>query len=1157
MPKRLLAIGVGGSGKASLTILKERLEETYGYVPDNVVLLSIDTDDLGTRDIFAGTQLLNRVDHRDREPEYLHVVSPPGMTMDTVFTDIVNGRTAAYMDWLEIDKLSRVLSPSEHDIRGGAQQRRSVGRVALFLRWTRIYDGIRAAIERVYGKPETAEPVDKQELEKSKRQIFIIGSVAGGTGSGFLIDIANLVQHLVRSEPNWRSVDVSGVIVLPDAFQNTTTPIEDPTNLKPNSYAALRELDRFVRTHGTELPYMIRYGQDLRSTTWSTNQPLDHIYLVDTASGADSGEQTLAGDPMLGVFPVVADFIMAHVDESLGNRLASLRSNAGQHYNKEEGWQYSGFNIRTYIFPVDDVIESFSYRFLREMLAKQYLPLLDKKTNAQVEMDAGKAAISMFSQGSVGGKVNPALVQKAIASTRPVDPERPDVSWRGLFNMIALSEGSFAEDFQDAEGWLVYLRGNLQPSKQGEYKNEGFDEGYVRLMNFSDNFLDEVLGPQIDPDDEESRMGGEWDKILARYRDALRQRFSEAVDAGLLEVLNARDPNSKILLPARLPYARAMTATLKKTLVQFKVVLQNEYRKENIDTRIRNTSTELRNAIAAMQQTRDARGGLFGSRAVGDARKAQSSFIGLFCEKMELSLHQRVYRTVIDVIDALGAEEKDRDGAESTVDVAALELENWQATMQEVDKLLAGRSREHEVNREAKRRVRVRRYLTDPEYEKQLYADPKHSGTVGARVLGQVRGDRGMTWERKEPTEPLQFKMVTVWTEEASGPEEIADCFFQGVKDLFQVVRENVSVGDRVAAAFKSPASFVGKVNEVSEPYLRYNPALNNKQMFSERYVSFNIASAKETQSQEFLGSAGRTLAGQPDGYNVDSEAERAVACTVVYIARGVKLTAVDQFTACEIDYRTKLYKGVESLHLFKEEQVVTDYEGRIDILGEPDNKQRPLAPQLVIAMGDEAKLKVFILACAYGLVEPGSHLDPDTGLERTEIFLNLGGDRRMPLSRSATVQHQDPRFTQVSADEQIARIYLNALQNFVLLATEKRGVPSGLVASLVDDLRRRAVALDHIENPFTLSVRQVNTIMREVMVAVGPTESEEPDPRRREAINAKRRVDRYLQPFVRGRVASFKRSPAIRVRDMGTVMHLILNSEINTLLERALGGNG
>ena len=57
MPKRMLAIGVGGSGKAALTVLKERLIETYGQTPDNVVLLSLDTDDLREVDKFAGVRL--------------------------------------------------------------------------------------------------------------------------------------------------------------------------------------------------------------------------------------------------------------------------------------------------------------------------------------------------------------------------------------------------------------------------------------------------------------------------------------------------------------------------------------------------------------------------------------------------------------------------------------------------------------------------------------------------------------------------------------------------------------------------------------------------------------------------------------------------------------------------------------------------------------------------------------------------------------------------------------------------------------------------------------------------------------------------------------------------------------------------------------------
>jgi len=1153
MPKRVLAIGVGGSGKAALTILRERLEETYSQVPDNVVLLCLDTDNLRDVDTFAGTRLEPQFDERGREPEFQHVVSPAGMTMNTVFADITSGRTTPYMYWLEKEKLDRILSRGERDIRGGAQQRRPVGRVALFLRWaTPIYDSIVSAITRVYGEPEEEQAVDAVEIEKGKRLVFIIGSVAGGTGSGFLIDVANLVGHAIRSNANWQSVDVSGIIVLPDAFRAYTTVMDDPTNLKPNSYAGLRELDRFVRTHSAALPYMTRYGEDLRSITWSTNQPLDHVYLVDTASRSATQDFDLGGDPMRGVFPLVADFIMAHVDQSLGDALATLRSNAGQHYDKEEGWQYSSFNVMTYILAVDDIIESFSYRFLRELLARQFLPIADKKTRAQVEQNALKETERIFSENSVGGKVNPGIIQKSIASTRRMDPETPDVSWAGLFNLIALSESAFAEDYQDLEGWLAYLSGNLLPSKEGDHKHEPYDEGYTRLLNFSEEFMDDCLGPQIDPDDEESRFGGEWDKILSRYREALRQRFAEALDAALLGVLNRRDAQSKVLAAARLPFARTMSAALKDKLVRFKAVLEDEYRQLDVDTRIRQTSEELRNAIAWMQETRDSKTfALFGKP---EARKAQDAYIGLFYEKMELTLHQRVLRTVGDVLDALGAAEQDRDGHDSVLDQAALELENWQATFQDVDRLLAQRSRVHEKNRQEKRQVKVRRYLTNQPFEDQLYRQPGHFDVVAARVLGQVRGETGMTWQRVEETEPLSHKLVTVWTEEAKGAEEITRKFFAGLKDLFQVVRENVTAADRVADEFTSPASFVNVVGQVSEPFLRYNPAANGKPMFHERFASFNLAKSSD-EARKFLERADSTLSGQ--GRNVDTAAEGLVACTVVEVARGARLSAVDQFTACEPDYRGKLYRGRESLHLFPEEQVATDYEGRIETLGEPDNRQRPLAPELVVAMGDEAKLRTFTLACAYGLVEAGTFWDPDTGAESTEIFIDLshdGPERRLPLSQSRLVRELDPRFGDVAAEEQLARLYLNALQNFVLKATEKRGVPHQMVAMLVENLQRQGVSLGHIENPFTLSVREVNEAVRRVIETLGPSENEEVDRRKREARNARQRADRYLQPFLSSKVTGFKRSPAPRIRDMGTVMHLILQGEINLLLERAAG---
>ncbi len=555
MAKRVLAIGVGGSGKAALTILKERLEETYGQVPEGVVLLSYDTDGLRDIDRFAGTQLSPAFDDagagRTRLPEFQHIVSPGGMTMDAVFADIRTGKTAAYMNWLEHEKLDRMLGPAERDIRGGAQQRRPIGRTAFFLRYANpIYQTLIEAIGRMYGEGndtgsrEAPAYVRAEDVEKGKRLIFIIGSVAGGTGSGMMIDLANLVRHAVMSNQNWQSVSVSGIIVMPDAFASYARFMDDPTNLKPNSYAALRELDRYMRVHSSFLPYMVRYAESEQSITWSTNQPFDHCYLVDTASRSTGQDLDLGGDPMKGVFPMVADFVAAHVDNSLGDALATLRSNAGLHYDKTTGRMYSGFNVMTYIFPVDDVIEGYAYRFVRELLAREYLPIVDEKRRGQVRIEAVSEVEKSFSTSSVAGRPNPNVLQKAVAATRRINPERVDMSWQGLFGMLSLSDSGFAEHYGNLSGSLEYLSGNMILTRDGDYKKETFDEGATRLLNFADQFLDDYLGPQTDPDDPDTRSGGDWDAILGQYRVALRARFAEALDAELLDILNRRDEAS-------------------------------------------------------------------------------------------------------------------------------------------------------------------------------------------------------------------------------------------------------------------------------------------------------------------------------------------------------------------------------------------------------------------------------------------------------------------------------------------------------------------------------------------------------------------------------------------------------------------------------------
>lgn len=1139
MTKRVLAIGVGGSGKAALTVLKERLIETYGKVPDNVVLLSFDTDDLRPEDTFAGVRLSPDFDDRGREPEYRPTISQASVTIDQVFADLRGGRTAAYMNWLEDDRLDRILGPTERDIRGGAQQRRPIGRIALFQNWNNpIASSIRDAMERVYGQPEINQAdITKEDKEKSKRMVFILGSVSGGTGSGFMIDVINIVRHIVKSNSNWQSVDVAAIIPLPNAFAAFSKGLSQETvgNIKPNAYAALREMDRFIRTHGSSLPYMIRYGNNLESITWGVNQPLDHVYFVDTAVPGGLGKFNLEGDPKQGVFPAMADFIMAHVDAGLGDSLATLRSNAGQHYDKIEGWMYSSFNVQTYILPINDIIDSFSYRFLRELLMKMFLPIKNDKRRYRVEQDALNHVMATFSENSVGDQALPEIIPKAIAVTRPMDPEQPDASWPGLFNMMALSEGTFAKDYQDFQDWLANISERLSPSKEGEYKSEDYEEGYTRLQNDSTYYLDELLGKQQDPLNENSRFGGQWDAILEPYKGEMRQRFSEALDEAILQALNLRDPKSKQLLPHRLPFTQAMLDALKSKLVDFKIELEKAYKEYDIDTRLRQNAEELRNAIAWMYEAKTT--SIFGKP---EAFKAQEAYIGLFVEKMELILHQRIYGTVMDVLDSLGAAELDGDGVRSILDTAILELDNWRATFQEVDKILDKKWRQLKKYRQEKGQIRVRKYLTDTEFEEALYKKPEHVGRAGIRVMGQLGGEKGINWERTNETKPLNYKMVTIWSNEARGAEQIAQQFFAGAKDVFQIVREHVNVADRIATEFKSAQRFVSIAGEVDAPFLRYNPAANaNPQLINERYVAFKQEKAEEA-AQVFLTDAAGTL--KNNGFNVVDAAESDVACTIVEITRGVRLNAVEQFNACEAPYRNKIYQGRESLHVFPEEQLATRYENRIEVLGEPNNTRRTLAPEVVIGMGDEAKLRLFTLACAYGVIQYTDFKDSRSHATNKEICLLLTPKgqasqpwserehHKMRLSKRDELETLDNSFAHVEESEKRARLFLNAFQSFSLIATQKFGVPEYMETNLVNQLAQRGVDLSDIENPFRLKLDTVEVeieAVREEIKAMG-----------REPVDV-------LYEFVNDSVAQFKNSPAPRVKDLGTVMHLILRDKI------------
>ncbi len=151
-----------------------------------------------------------------------------------------------------------------------------------------------------------------------------------------------------------------------------------------------------------------------------------------------------------------------------------------------------------------------------------------------------------------------------------------------------------------------------------------------------------------------------------------------------------------------------------------------------------------------------------------------------------------------------------------------------------------------------------------------------------------------------------------------------------------------------------------------------------------------------------------------------------------------------------------------------------------------------------------------------------------------------------------------DPAFMTLPPDSRSALLHLNALQNLALKMTEPPGFHPDLVARVQGELSRRGVPLAGIERPFTLKLAELYRAINEATAALGPGPNDSGNGTHGEAhraLNAERRMER-LRGYIGGRLAGFKANPDPRIRDLGTVMHLILCEEmasLNQLIKRAM----
>jgi len=264
-----LIIGLGGSGGDILLRIRKKFFEKFGGIEEFPIVgyLWFDTDK-GYKDVGA-KQFARKVDFSATEERLVTIADTASIT-GNLDKDVFRNIAAWWPSGLNvISKLDE-----------GAGQYRPYSRLGIFHHYAStevaVCDSIEQALNKIQhpgsrAKVENSPKLQRlnyaAEMDLTRRNVYVIGSLAGGTGSGMFIDIARIVRNLAPD------ADLVGFFMTSRFFPMATQ------RMHANTYAALLEWD-YYNTH--------KFKPNWTNEPWPEIPPplFDYSYVLDTPNSA-------------------------------------------------------------------------------------------------------------------------------------------------------------------------------------------------------------------------------------------------------------------------------------------------------------------------------------------------------------------------------------------------------------------------------------------------------------------------------------------------------------------------------------------------------------------------------------------------------------------------------------------------------------------------------------------------------------------------------------------------------------------------------------------------------------------------------------------------------------------------------------------------------
>ncbi|MEG4841043.1 tubulin-like doman-containing protein [Microcoleus sp. B9-D4] len=489
-----ILIGVGGTGNEVLARVRRLVEETYGSLKNFPIIsfLVIDTDE--------GYKLQNPdaggTPFRDNE-KYFAKVS--GNEVENIMSNMGS------FPWIEAwfpNELERNIGA----MGAGAGQIRACGRFAFFCNYHKIKQSFNAACNRVKGHDNFMLDRYNVKVNNNSVNVFITGSISGGTGSGMLIDIGYAVRKWLQGQAS----STTAIVPMPNAFQG----INVGDRVVANGYAALMELSYFS-DHRTE--YAVQYSAGLTNEIRDEKPPFDFTYLVGTRNGE-------------------TEFSLDKIREMIGqNIFLDLTSDFAPHKRSIRD------NIKSSWAEKDPGGRGYSKQFMSFGLSTIEIPI------AQIRTSLSNRLAADF--------VTWWLNESVVLVPNLLEVVQSDLKRIRLTEMEMLTDLSAAGDksyLAELSNWVNSIRNEINADKKMQCTQQGFlgifgaEKGKIlQFVNYLQKKVEEYRSDHLREMSPDERLHGDYLQRMYDNRNRIIKEGRKTLEAEFYTILEDRNKGPK------------------------------------------------------------------------------------------------------------------------------------------------------------------------------------------------------------------------------------------------------------------------------------------------------------------------------------------------------------------------------------------------------------------------------------------------------------------------------------------------------------------------------------------------------------------------------------------------------------------------------------